>query len=198
MLLVKLRKDYLVHLLVSSSLRVTKSLALSIEMKVSSASASLFFPLFGEALDSHTTIVRRADVSVGMQRVKHSFGGDANENRQRSKKKQAKKTRTLECADFHSGGATWPCHLTTRHWRSSPCGCLERSDVDSACSFSGEAWLEQLFRATETFGANSDDVPVWELAGLLLVSRFELCVVIHTNVAQFLDDIPSNLPVDRH
>ena len=29
----------------------------------------------------------------------------------------------------------------------------------------------------------------WELAGLLLVSRFELCVVIHTNEAQFLGDI---------
>ena len=161
------------HLFVSSSPRVTKSLALSIEMKVSSASASLFFPLFGEALDSHTTIVRRADVSVGMQRVKHSFGGDANENRQRTKKKQAKK-------------------------KNENVGMWERSDVDSACSFSGEAWLEQLFRATETFGANSDDVPVWELAGLLLVSRFELCVVIHTDAAQFLDDIPSNLPVDRH
>jgi len=38
-------------------------------------------------------------------------------------------------------------------------------------------WLEQLVYETETFGVNSDDVSVWELAGLLLVSRFELCVV---------------------
>ena len=45
--------------------------------------------------------------------------------------------------------------------------------------------------ATETFGANSDHVSVYELAGLLLVSRFEL----YTNVAQFLGDIPSNLPL---
>ena len=44
------------------------------------------------------------------------------------------------------------------------------------------------FRETETLG-------VWELAGLLLASRFELCVAIHTNVAQCLCDIPSNLPL---
>ena len=41
----------------------------------------------------------------------------------------------------------------------------------------------------ETLGANSDDISVWELASLLLVSRFELCVLIRTNVAQFLVDI---------
>ena len=42
---------------------------------------------------------------------------------------------------------------------------------------------------------NSDDVFVWEYEGLLLVnfrSRFKLCVTIQTNVAQFLNDIPSN------
>ena len=32
----------------------------------------------------------------------------------------------------------------------------ERSVVDSAGSFTGETWLEQHFRATETLGANSD------------------------------------------
>ena len=44
----------------------------------------------------------------------------------------------------------------------------------------------------ETFSADSDDGCVWELVSLLLVkfsSRFELCVVIQTNVAQFLYDI---------
>ena len=42
------------------------------------------------------------------------------------------------------------------------------------------------------------DVSVWELTGLLLVDfrrRFELCVVIHANAAQFLFDITSNLPL---
>ena len=28
-----------------------------------------------------------------------------------------------------------------------------------------ETWLEQHFRAAEAFGANSDDVSVWELVG---------------------------------
>ena len=45
------------------------------------------------------------------------------------------------------------------------------------------------------FGANSDDVSVWELARLLLGGRLELCVVVHTNVAQFLGDVPSSLPL---
>ena len=39
---------------------------------------------------------------------------------------------------------------------------------------------------------------VWELTGLLLVScrsRFELCVVIQTTEAQFLDDTGSSLSV---
>ena len=63
-------------------------------------------------------------------------------------------------------GATGPCHLTTRHWRTNPCGCqrhthLEKKAVDSACSFTSEIWQEQRFRATGTFGANSDDLSVW-------------------------------------
>ena len=55
---------------------------------------------------------------------------------------------------------------------------------------------ERRFRVTATFGANSDDV-VWEPAGLLLVNSRsrELCVIIHANVAQFLCDIPSDLPL---
>ena len=44
----------------------------------------------------------------------------------------------------------------------------------------------------ETFGADSDEVSVWELTGLLLVGfrrRFELRVVVHANVAQFLSSL---------
>ena len=52
----------------------------------------------------------------------------------------------------------------------------EGSVVDPPASY-WEIWLEQLFCETETFGVNSDEVSVWELVGLLLVSRFELCVV---------------------
>ena len=50
----------------------------------------------------------------------------------------------------------------------------------------------------ETSSADSDEASVWELRGLLLVGfrrRLELCVVIQANVAQFLFDIPSNLPL---
>ena len=50
----------------------------------------------------------------------------------------------------------------------------------------------------ETSSADRDDVSVWELVGLLRVdfrNRFQLCVVIQTNVPQFLDDIPNNLPL---
>merc|ERR1712135_180095 len=46
---------------------------------------------------------------------------------------------------------------------------LERSVVDPTGFFTDETWLEQHFCATETFGADSDDVSVWELVGLLLV-----------------------------
>ena len=75
---------------------------------------------------------------------------------------------------------------------------LERNDVDSAGSFTRDTGLEQHFHVKETFSADSDDVPVWELVDkidLLLVSRFELRAVIHTNAAQFLADVPSNLPL---
>ena len=51
----------------------------------------------------------------------------------------------------------------------------------SAGFFANETWLEQYINATETFGIDSDDVSVWELACLFLVnsrSRFQICVVI--------------------
>ena len=94
---------------------------------------------------------------------------------------------------------------------------LGRSAVDSGKR------LEQHFDATETFSTDSADVSVWELvsllvvtvrgrfeldgsddvfvwehAGLLLVcgcSRFVLCVVLWTHVAQYLFDIWNNLPL---
>ena len=49
-----------------------------------------------------------------------------------------------------------------------------------------------------TFGANNDDVSVWELVGFLLDGfrrRSELCVVIRANVAPFLFDLTSNIPL---
>ena len=55
---------------------------------------------------------------------------------------------------------------TARHWRTLL--------VESA----------GFFTATETFGATSDDLSVWEHAGLLLANRFELCVAIHTSEVQ--------------
>ena len=46
---------------------------------------------------------------------------------------------------------------------------LERSVGDSASFFTDGTRLEQHLRATETFGADSDDVSVWELVGILPV-----------------------------
>ena len=45
---------------------------------------------------------------------------------------------------------------------------LVRSVVESAGSSINEVWLEQYFRAVETFSANSGDVSVWENVGLAL------------------------------
>ena len=52
--------------------------------------------------------------------------------------------------------------------------------------------LEQHSHATEITVNGKDDVSVWELAGLLPDSRFELCVKIHDNVDQFLINIMSS------
>ena len=46
---------------------------------------------------------------------------------------------------------------------------LERSVGDSASFFTDGNRLEQHLRETETFGADSDDVSVWELVGILPV-----------------------------
>ena len=51
----------------------------------------------------------------------------------------------------------------------------EVSWESAAGSFTNEIWLEQYLSVMEKFGADSDDVSVWELVGLLLVkfsSRF--------------------------
>ena len=66
--------------------------------------------------------------------------------------------------------------------------------------FTGETWLEEHFHAMETYNADSDEVSVWELKGLLLVGircRLELCVVIRAKAALFLFDLTKNLPLRR-
>ena len=59
--------------------------------------------------------------------------------------------------------------------------------------------VEQHFHATETFGADRDDVSVWELVGLILVGtfrgRFELCVAVKRHVAKVLFDITTDNPL---
>ena len=59
--------------------------------------------------------------------------------------------------------------------------------------------MEQHFHATETPGADREDVSVWELVGLILVGtfrgKFELCVEVKRNVAKFLFDITTDLPI---
>jgi len=74
---------------------------------------------------------------------------------------------------------------------------LKRSVVDSAgfkCQEIG--WKNT--RATETFGADSDDVSVREHVGLLFVetfrNRFEFCVVDKSNVPKLLFDVTTELP----
>ena len=75
---------------------------------------------------------------------------------------------------------------------------LVRSVVESAGTFINEVWLEEYFRAVETFSVNSDDVSEEENAGLTLATchcRFEHCIVIQTNVAQYLFGNWNNLPL---
>ena len=69
--------------------------------------------------------------------------------------------------------------------------------MESIGSFTSGTWQEQRFRVTATFGANSDDASVWELASLLLVNYRScgLCRNPHAIAAQFLCDIPSKLPL---
>ena len=59
-------------------------------------------------------------------------------------------------------------------------------------------WNNQYIDATETFSADRGDVSVSEPIGLILVDfrrRFDLCVVIRADVAQFPTDVPSNFPL---
>ena len=70
--------------------------------------------------------------------------------------------------------------------------------LEKEVSWIPHIWLEQHFHVMETFSADSDDVSVWELVGLLPVgirNRFELCVENTSNVAQFLFDKWDNLPL---
>ena len=116
------------------------------------------------------------------------------------------------CAQKSIG--TWSFHLRTRHWRITPCGCQCRTSwivVESAGSFTGETWLEERFRVTATFGANSDEFSVWELIDKILqfipnrsnhldlivdgasaVSSFDVCSII---LFVMLSKIPWNMVV---
>ena len=70
----------------------------------------------------------------------------------------------------------------------------------SASHFTSEIWQEQNFRATETFGADGDEVFVWRLVGLLLVhfrGRVVYCVVIRAEVAQFFFDVTNKSSQQR-
>ena len=61
------------------------------------------------------------------------------------------------------GSYSWS--LTTRLWRTNTCGRKRRIQCCSGTKWRGirwlEAWLEQHFRVTEAFDANSEDVTVW-------------------------------------
>ena len=78
---------------------------------------------------------------------------------------------------------TWWCDVGTRVSRMSTSHFMVLwKDVSwiPLASLPNETCQDQHFRATETLGADSDDVSVWEFIGLLVVgtfrSRFELCV----------------------
>merc|ERR1719382_507669 len=64
---------------------------------------------------------------------------------------------------------------------------LESCVVDSACFLSDKTWLEKDFGAAETFAANSNYVPIWELISFFLVGtfcgRFHFSVKVQCNVA---------------
>ena len=81
------------------------------------------------------------------------------------------------------------CRLATRHLRKLLAevhvtlhAALERSVEDSTGLNANETGRKNT-RVTDTFGAERDDVSVWELIGLNLVGtfrgRFELIVVVN-------------------
>ena len=75
-----------------------------------------------------------------------------------------RKTNSLEhgCATTHDSGVRFLTYVDVTLL------LLVRSVVESAGSSINEVWLEQYFRAVETFSANSGDVSVWENVGLAL------------------------------
>ena len=87
-------------------------------------------------------------------------------------------------------------HLRTRQWRVTP--NAGRSVVNSADFLANDTWLEKHSRNGNVRGDN-DDVSVWERVGLLLLGTFrgrlELCVVVKSNVAKFLFDTTTDLPL---
>ena len=95
----------------------------------------------------------------------------------------------------HRSLGKWSCHLRARHdvqiladVNVTLHKLKERSVVESAVQ---RNLAGITLHATETFGANNDDVSVWELVGL------ELCVAIQTNVARFLSDITKSPSLRR-
>ena len=92
---------------------------------------------------------------------------------------------------------TWSCRLTARHWRTTHCGCKRRRSVEDSTGFNANETGWKNTRETETFGADSDDVSVWEHVCRILVGTFcgriEPCVVDKRNVAKFLSDITTDL-----
>merc|ERR1719424_1126242 len=69
--------------------------------------------------------------------------------------------------------------------------------MDPASLLPNETRLEENFRAAEALIANSDDVAIWKLIGLLLVRAlacsFHLTVKVQSDVGELLFHIPHNL-----
>merc|ERR1740138_1338469 len=73
--------------------------------------------------------------------------------------------------------------------------------MNPARLLSDETRLEENLGATESLATDSDDVPVWELVGLLLVRAFgrsfHFRVEVERDVAEFLLDIPDDFAFSR-
>merc|ERR1719217_1881880 len=118
--------------------------------------------------------------------------------------------------DFHCGwrkGCEFLCHAFTD--ACEHCGASGKNDIcievlanihvalhnglesgvmDAARLLANETWLEKNFRAAEPLIADSDDVSIWKLVGLLLVRAFGRCFHFTIEVQSDVGELFLNIP----
>ena len=88
--------------------------------------------------------------------------------------------------------------LAKNFLRMSTSHCMREVSWTPLASLLVKLGWKNTFTQWKRLAADSDEVSVWELKGLLIVGircRLELCVVNRTKAAQFLFHLTSNLPL---